>query len=188
MNLALAAASAADGGADTYLVLGLVFTGVALFLFMLELIVPSGGLLGLLCALAGIASIGSMFLHDPIWGAATLAAYAVLAPIAIVFGIKLWTTSPLAKRMILRSTESVEDPDAQAAEAHSGAEVSARDPLAGLVGEHGVTVTPLRPVGFVRIAGRRIDAVADFGVIDADREVLVVEVRDNAVRVRPANP
>ncbi|MFM1890536.1 MAG: NfeD-like C-terminal, partner-binding, partial [Planctomycetota bacterium] len=96
--------------------------------------------------------------------------------------------SPLAKRMILRSTESVEDPDAEAAEAHSGAEVSARDPLAGLVGERGITVTPLRPVGFARVAGRRIDAVADFGVIDADREVIVVEVRDNAVRVRPANP
>ena len=59
MNLMLAAAAASDGGADTYLVLGLVFTGVALFLFMLELILPSGGLLGLLCALAGIASIGT---------------------------------------------------------------------------------------------------------------------------------
>lgn len=187
MNLLLAS-TAADGGVDTYLMLGLVFTGVALFLFMLELIVPSGGLLGLLCALAGIASIGSMFMHDPVWGAATLAAYAVLAPIAIVFGIKLWTSSPLAKRMILRSTESVEDPDAEEAEAGSGADASSADPLAALVGERGVTVTPLRPVGFVRVAGRRIDAVADFGVIDADREVVVVEVRDNSVRVRSANP
>jgi membrane-bound serine protease (ClpP class) len=185
VNLLLAAA---DGGADTYLVLGLVFTGVALFLFMLELIVPSGGMLGLLCALAGIASIGSMFMHDPIWGAATLAAYAVLAPIAIVFGIKLWTSSPLAKRMILRSTESIEDPEARAAEAGSGANISGTDPLAGLVGERGRTVTPLRPVGFVRVGGRRIDAVADFGVIDADCEVVVVEVRDHEVRVRPANP
>ncbi len=186
MNLLLAAA--VDGGMDTYLVLGLVFTGVALFLFMLELIVPSGGLLGLLCALAGIASIGSMFMFDPIWGAATLAAYAVLAPLAIVFGIKLWTSSPLARRMILRATESVEDPDAEAAASRSGADAAASDPRAGLVGETGITVTPLRPVGFVRVAGRRIDAVADFGVIDADRPVVVVEVRDNEVRVRPANP
>lgn len=188
MNLLLAAAPAVDGGTDTYFVLGLVFTGVALFLFLLELIIPSGGLLGLLCALAGIASIGSMFLHDPLWGAAALAAYAIIAPIAIVFGMKLWTSSPLAKRMILRSTESVEDPDAEAAESRSGADASAADPLSGLVGEAGLTVTPLRPVGFVRVAGRRIDAVADFGVIDADMPVVVVEVRDNAVRVRPANP
>lgn len=185
MNLLL---SAVDGGTDTYLVLGLVFTGVALFLFLLELIVPSGGLLGLLCALAGIASIGSMFVFDPVWGVATLAAYAVLAPLAIVFGIKLWTTSPLAKRMILRSTESIEDPDAEAAETAQGVGAAASDPRSRLVGETGVTVTPLRPVGFVRVAGRRIDAVADFGVIDADRPVVVVEVRDNEVRVRPANP
>ena len=188
MNLLLAAASTVDGATDTYFVLGLVFTGVAIFLFLLELIIPSGGLLGLLCALAGIASIGSMFIHDPLLGGATLAAYAVIAPLAIVFGIRLLTSSPLAKRMILRSTESIEDPDAEAADRRSGSDASASDPRLGLVGETGVTVTPLRPVGFVRVAGRRIDAVADFGVIDADRPVVVVEVRDNEVRVRRASP
>lgn len=188
MNVLLAAASAVDGGNDPYFVLGLVFTGVAIFLFLLELIVPSGGLLGLLCALAGIASIGSMFIHDPLWGVATLAAYAVIAPLAIFFGIKLWMSSPLAKRMILRSTESVEDPDAPDMERRGDSKRSAADLRSELVGQTGMTVTPLRPVGFVRVAGRRIDAVADFGVIDADRPVVVVEVRDNEVRVRPADP
>ncbi len=164
---------------DSHFVLGLVFTGIAVFLFLLELIVPSGGLLGLLCALAGIASIGSMFLYDPIWGMATLAAYAVLAPVAIVFGIKLWTSSPLAKRMILGAGEPASESALPAGGLENG--------LAGLVGERGVAITPLRPVGFVRVAGRRLDAVADFGVIDAEADIVVVEIRDNALRVRPAD-
>jgi len=175
---ATTAAAAADGG-DTSLILGFVLVGVAIFFFLLELLVPSGGILGLLSALAAIASVAAMFTYDPLWGMATLASFVVLGPLAIWFAIRLWTQSPLARKMILQATESDATPQDEPPTAPSGA--AAGDALVGL---EGVSVTPLRPVGFVRIDGRRIDAVADFGVIESDRPIVVVGVGDNAVRVR----
>jgi len=180
MSLVLAAASAATP--DTALVLGLVLAGVAVFLFVLEFVVPSGGLIALLCALAALGSVGAFFAHDPIWGLAALAIYAVLAPVAIVFGVKVWANSPLGRRMILRTTESGSELDPSDRSIARGAGPDAS--LESLLGRVGRTVTPLRPVGFVRIEGRRMDAVADFGVIDADVEVEVIDARDNVLRVR----
>jgi membrane-bound ClpP family serine protease len=173
---ATAAAVATDGG-DTSLILGFVFVGVAVFFFLLELLVPSGGILGLLSALAAIASIAAMFSYDPLWGVATLASFVVLGPLAIWFAIRLWTQSPLARKMILQATESDPTPE-------DGVPPEVSTSLDPLVGKEGTAVTPLRPVGFVRIDGRRLDAVADFGVIESDRPIVVVGVRDNAVRVR----
>ncbi|MDA0975334.1 MAG: NfeD family protein [Phycisphaerales bacterium] len=178
VQLATAAAAAATEGGDTSLVLGFVFIGVAIFFFLLELLVPSGGILGLLSALAAIASVAAMFTYDPLWGVATLAGFVVLGPLAIWFAIRLWTQSPLARKMILQATESDPTPDDGTPPSATSASL---DPL---VGTEGTSVTPLRPVGFVRIDGRRIDAVADFGIIEADRPIVVVGVGDNAVRVR----
>lgn len=175
MHLATLAATV-DGG-DTGLVLGFVFIGVAIFFFLLELLVPSGGILGLLSALAAIASVAAMFTHDPVWGMATLASFVVLGPLAIWFAIRLWTQSPLARKMILQATESDPTPD-------DGVPPTASAALDPLVGKEGTSVTPLRPVGFVRIEGRRLDAIADFGIIEAERPIVVVGVGDNAVRVR----
>jgi membrane-bound ClpP family serine protease len=184
MTIALLAAT--EGGGELGLLLGLVFAGVALFLFLLELFVPSGGLLGLLSAIGAIASVGAFFAYDPVWGVAALAGYAVLAPALVVFGVRVWARSPIGRRMILRATESTEaPPDGEDDLFAEGAPPPPRDPRLELVGAEGVTVTPLRPVGFVQIGARRLDAVAEFGVIEADCRVRVTEIRDNAVRVRP---
>jgi membrane-bound ClpP family serine protease len=53
------------------------------------------------------------------------------------------------------------------------------------VGDAGEAITPLRPGGFVRIGGRRIDATAEGDLVDAGTPVEVVSVRDGQVRVRP---
>ena len=50
------------------------------------------------------------------------------------------------------------------------------DALVARVGEEGVTLTVLRPVGRVELDGRIVDATAEGGYIDADRPVRVVEV------------
>ena len=54
-----------------------------------------------------------------------------------------------------------------------------------LIGLQGVTITSLRPVGKVRIEGRRIDAMAETGIIEADTPIVVVDVYDNQIKVRP---
>jgi membrane-bound serine protease (ClpP class) len=53
------------------------------------------------------------------------------------------------------------------------------------VGTVGEAITPLRPSGFVRIDGRRLDASAEGNLIDAGTPIEVVSVRDGQLRVRP---
>jgi membrane-bound serine protease (ClpP class) len=56
--------------------------------------------------------------------------------------------------------------------------------LAAFVGKHGVAATTLRPVGFVRVEGARLDAVAESGFIEAGRAVRVLEALEGQLKVR----
>ncbi|MFM1823315.1 MAG: hypothetical protein RI967_1581 [Planctomycetota bacterium] len=147
----------------------------ALAIFFLEFIVPSGGLLAILCVLCALASVALGFLHDPTLGMALLAAYAMAAPFLVILGLRLATQTKIGRRMVLRAS----DP------ARTGAridEIAVTGPKPGAIGE---ALTPLRPSGYVRIDGARLDAATDGDFIDAGTAVEVASVRDGQLRVRP---
>ena len=48
-------------------------------------------------------------------------------------------------------------------------------------------MTPLRPVGVIRLDGHRRDALAEAGIIDQGTEVRIVEIIDNQLKVRPVD-
>ena len=88
---------------DQALLWGFILAGAAVALLFLELLVPSGGLLGLLCGMAAIGSVVAFFQHhDPTFGVAALLLYAFLGPVLVVFVFKVWIHSPLARRMVNR--------------------------------------------------------------------------------------
>lgn len=164
-----------------------ILVGVTLVLLLLELFVPSGGLVGILAGVTAIASVVAFFKYDTTWGVVAMLAYVLLGPIVVTYGFKLWLHSPLAKRMILGGTDpeiaEAEDDVSPMSPEHAKQERHAQ--LRQLIGAHGQTITQLRPVGTIRINGRRLDAMAETGVIDAGTDVVVVEVYDNQIKVRP---
>lgn len=177
------ATAVADGG-STMIVAGFALAAAALVFFILELFVPTGGLLGLVCAVCVIASTAAFFVHDPLWGIAAFAVYCVLAPMGLLFGLRIWSHSPLAKKLILGAAD---DSDPADEESMPRAELARRERVASLrtlVGMQGVAATPLRPIGFVVIGGRRVDALAEGNVIDAGTAVVVIDVVDNQIKVR----
>ena len=99
--MSLLLAQAAQEPNDAYLWWGIALTAAALVLFFIELLVPTGGLLALLCGTAAIASILAFFMHDTMIGVTALVVYAIGTPILLVFVFKLWLHSPLSKRMVL---------------------------------------------------------------------------------------
>lgn len=181
--------NAAGGGDETFFFWGLALLGIAVVLLSLELFVPSGGLIGMLAAVAAIGSIVSFFKYDTSWGIGATCAYVILGPIVIIFGFRLWLNSPLAKGMILGGQDSDsthtddDEDDSPMSQEHARQERLAQ--LRQLVGAQGQAVTPLRPVGTVKINGQRIDAMAESGVIDTGTPIVVVEVYDNQIKVRP---
>ena len=185
-TVAVMAASAPDPDA---LFWGFTLAGAALGMLFLELIIPSGGLLGILCGVMGIGSIVAFFKAGGFFGWASLVGYAVLTPIVLVFVFKLWIQSPLARRMVLDGdVEGHIDGEPGDPGTSERARQQRFKELRQLIGAEGITVTALRPVGFVKINGQRIDAMAETGVVEADTPVVVTDVYDNQIKVRPRSP
>lgn len=163
--LAQAAAAQPD---QVYLFISLGLLALAIVLLFLELLIPSAGALAIATAVSAVASIAAMFAYDLTWGAVYLALLCAVAPLVGLGMVKLWSTTPIARRMVL---------DSAAGSAESR-------PVS--VGDTGTTLTVLRPVGTVRIGQRRLDGLAEGGFIDAGRPIVVIEVVDGTAKVREA--
>lgn len=179
------AQTAADTGSGS-LVWGFVLMAAVIVLLFLEMFVPSGGLIGMLAGVAAIGSIIAFFRHDTTWGIVATGVYVVLGPIVGVFVFRLWLNSSIGRGMILGGDDPAAlDPDADFSAASDRARLERFAQLRALIGARGVALTPLRPVGTVKIEGQRLDAMAESGVIDAGTPVVVTDVYDNQVKVRP---
>lgn len=180
------AQQAQNAGESQYLIWAGALFAIAIVLLFLELFIPSGGMIGVLAAIAAIGSLVAFFKYDTTWGFAMTLAYIILAPIAIIGIFKLWLNSPIARRMILggRDDGAAASNDENASTAEQ-ARHERNNVLRQLIGAEGVTITSLRPVGTVRINDQRVDALAETGVIDADVRVVVTDIYDNQIKVRP---
>lgn len=172
-------------GADDWFVLwGFLLLAAAIGFLVLELFVPSGGVIGALSAICVIGSAAAFFKHDTTWGWAATTSYVLFGPVVIYFGFRFWLNSPFAEAMILGDATETDKEEASVASEQARHERLAA--LRDLIGTEGRTATALRPVGTVVIQGQRIDALAESGVIEPDVPVVVVDVYDNQIKVRPA--
>lgn len=176
----------AQGTADepnaAFLFWAAVLGGAAIIIIALELVVPSGGLLALAAGGCVVSSIITSFLYSPSAGAVSLGVYFILGPISGWFVFKWWLDSPLGKRFVLSAEVDRIDTGPEAAP--HGDSMTHNAELRALIGSEGVAVTPLRPVGTVKILNERFDALAETGSIAAGARIAVTEVYDNQVKVR----
>ena len=173
-SIALLADTTASGDSSVWIAAGFILLAVAVVLGVLELFVPTGGVLAVATASCLVASIIAFFMHGMLWGFAALLAYSAGAPFAVVFGFKLWTRTPIARRMVLGNTDA-DSEGVQPTKVAAG-QVA--------VGTEGVALTPLRPIGFVRFGDLRMEAAAEMGMIDIGAAVTVVELTGDRVVVR----
>jgi len=160
----------------------------ALGLFFLEILIPSGGVLGIGAAVAAIAGIIMLFQFDTTLG--LIGATVSLAGLPVLFGlaIKLWPSTPVARLLSLRAVAGRSDRNDDGDDGED--DDRTEDPPAPnrpAVGETGQTLTALRPVGACRINGKRLDCIADGGVIAPGTKVRVVAVDGFQVKVRPTD-
>ena len=143
-------------------------TGLFLFLgfscMLLEVFIPSGGVLGLLSLATTIFGIFCLF-HQ---------GHPLLAVVAIAFFLAAFLA--MFKFMLKRVnfTGSL-PPDTS---------TSVDRKIGGLVGKDGVALTPLRPAGMAMIEGNKIDVVTLGDFIEKDVPVRVVDISGNRVVVR----
>ncbi len=151
---------------------GIALIAVALLLFMLEIIFPSGGILGIGSVVAAIAGVVCLFRFDTAFGLTGMAVTLLAAPFLIALGLKVLPYTPMFQWMVLKDEPTDETQSAEA------------PPIESAVGKHGEAVTTLRPVGVCRIDGQRMDCIAVGGEIEAGEQIEVVSVDGPSLRVK----
>jgi membrane-bound ClpP family serine protease len=163
---------------ETNLIWGVGLIAGAILLMFLEIFVPSGGLIAIVSGAVAIAGIWQLFLYDTVWGVIGLVGVIVMIPVVVGFGLKVLPSTPIGKKMFFG--EGSPENDQERAER----EMAAKDSLHALIGAEGLAATDLRPVGVVRIDGRRFDALAEGPFIDAGTRVRITVVEGSQVKVR----
>jgi membrane-bound ClpP family serine protease len=152
----------------------LVLLGVAFI--VLELFIPSGGVLSFFAAVSVLGAIFVGYYHfGPAVGTLVLAIEAILVPLTIVAAVRVWPHTPVGRRVLnLPPGES----------GSVGGEADSAHALKNLVGKWGRAKSPLLPSGAVMIDGRLYDAVSSGTPIEAGQPIEVVQAKGNHIVVR----
>jgi membrane-bound ClpP family serine protease len=136
-----------------------------------ELVVPSHGLLAIICIVFALLGVVACYMAAPALGIISGIVMLVAAPFAFYAAVRIYPSTPMGKRVMLKQP-SVASGDAES------------EKLAVLVGKRGVATTPLRPVGACEIDGRRIECVSEATVIESGTPIEVTRVIGMRVIVR----
>ncbi len=150
----------------------------AIALIVIELFVPSGGLLGFLSAVAILASVIIAFTAGPRTGLLMLVVTMVVVPAVLASAVRWWPHTPIGQLILITPPEHPDDvlPDT---EEYRG--------LKSLIGKVGKSKSKMLTSGDVAIEGRTYDAVSEGMAIDAGVAVKVVAVKMNRIVVRPTD-
>ena len=168
-------------GATSWLALwgwAILLLVVGLGLAVMEVFIPSGGILSFLAICSLVAAITVGFMDGRPWVGFSVLTMAVFGlPGAVILALHFWPKTPLGRRMLLR--------------VRSGDEVLPDGPrqrkLKELVGRIGVAESKMLPSGLVMIDGRKFNAVSEGMPIDLGTRVRVLDVHGNRVVVRPVD-
>lgn len=163
---------------EPMLLWGLGLLAAAVLLLLLDIFVPSGGMLSMTSLVTAIAGVVCLWRHSTTWGLIGVLLVVVIGPAVMIFGLNVWQHTPLGRRMIGAPSEEEEAQRSLAAEKERAARLA-------LLGQEGLARTDLRPVGVVEIGGVRYDALSESALIPAGTRVRVTVVESNQIKVRP---
>lgn len=150
--------------------------GVGVLFLVMEVFLPSGGVLAFFsgCSMLGAIAIGFMGGFRP--GMIVTLATLIVLPISVGLAIKLWPKTPLGKLMVAPK------PQVAGSDAHGQ-----QRERAALLGRIGVASTKMLPSGEVLIDNQAYDAVTSGMAVEAGQVVEVVDVKANRIVVKPTS-
>lgn len=163
---------------ESLVVWGLVLLAASLGLIVLEVFVPSAGIISMLAAALAIAGLVCLYRHDWVWGLIGTLGMLVLAPLAFVTGLNVMPSTPFGRKLLFGEAGKQETlPGAGHLEAELGA----------MIGAEGKALSDLRPVGMISIDGQRLQARSETALISSGARVRVTGVDGPVLKVRPIN-
>jgi membrane protein implicated in regulation of membrane protease activity len=145
----------------------LIFLLVAAALLLLaEFLLPAHGSLGAFGVLCLLAAVGLCYRINPWAAVALLLALVAVMPFAWSAAVRIWPRTPVGRRVLLPPVPDEEHP------------------LEFQLGQVGVAISELRPMGECELGGQRVAARADAGIIAAGTRVIVVSADGRTAAVR----
>ncbi|NBW96769.1 MAG: hypothetical protein EBR28_08565 [Planctomycetia bacterium] len=150
---------------------------VGLVVMVLEVFLPSGGILGFLSLTAIVAAIATAFLEmGSTAGFVALASATLIVPAVLGLAFRWFPETPLGRRVLPPPPEPGDVAPAAAR----------RRELEKLVGRGGRVVSEMLPWGVVEIDGVRFEAVSEGGPVAMGSAVEAVGVQGRDLVVAPA--
>ncbi len=142
-------------------------------LLVVEVFVPSGGLLSVLAAACVAGGITLFFRHSVVGGWIGVGVAVVLVPSALIVAYKIFPSTRFGKAVTLTPPDRT-----------PGDAIPDTDHLQTLVGQEGIVTGPLHPVGLCDFSGHRVECVSETGYVDAGVKVRVIRIQGTQLTVR----
>ncbi|MCP4775901.1 MAG: hypothetical protein GY880_16840 [Planctomycetaceae bacterium] len=149
---------------------------IGLFAVVLELFVPSAGILGIVAGILIVTSVVLGFMESVSYGVIVLTAAVVTIPGLLALMVKVWPYTPLGKRILLKDLK----PEDVLPNYIENKEQKER-----LEGQLGIAQTKMLPSGIVMVDGEKFDAVSEGFAVEKGDAIRVISVRGNHVYVEP---
>ena len=154
-----------------WLILAVLLFVVSGSLIVLEMLLPSFGLLSLASLGCFVGSLAVFYRYD-ILGIG-FAASVVVIPVTLLVAYKWFPKSSLGRSVLLQA--EIKEP---------GLAVPDSDKLKSLQGQDGMALTMMRPVGKCLISGQKYACLAETGFIKKGTKVKVISVKPTEIVVR----
>jgi membrane-bound ClpP family serine protease len=152
------------------LVIPIILQLVGVIVLIAEIIIPSGGLLGMVTIGLFGYSLYLVFTGISVFaGMIFVVVDIIMLPVVLFAGIKLLAKSPATLKTSLSKADGYS---------------SQSEELEKYMGLTGTAITDLRPAGAGRFNNVRVDVVSRGEYIDQGSEIFVLEVEGNRVVVR----
>jgi membrane-bound serine protease (ClpP class) len=145
-------------------------------LMMLEVIIPSFGMLGILSATSYVFAVVLAFKVSPADGFIVAGAGLLILPAAFLLGVRLVKKTPFGRKTLLEGP------------APSSIQRGFSESHRLLLGQRGVAATDLRPSGVAEIGGARIDVTAAADYVPKNTPLTVLRVEGTRIVVAPDPP
>lgn len=150
----------------TPLYLILFCIGLAGVLFLAELLLPTHGVLGGLAVAALVVAIGTCFYLNQWLGLGVLVAALLASPFLGSLFVRIYPRTLIGRRVVLQPVEHhLQAPPIQ-------------------IGQVGVAVSELRPMGECEFGAKRIEVRSERGIVPAGTPVKIVSVNGGCPLVR----
>lgn len=153
-----------------------ILLAVGLLLVLVEFLIPSGGILGVLAALSILSGIVMAFNErGPLIGMLFIGITVLSIPVLFIAGFKILPHTPIGRQLISESPTGDE----------VISDMATRRNMREMIGWIGRSTSPMLPSGSIEVEGQVLDAVSQGMAIDNNTPVKIIDVQGTRIIVRP---